>query len=170
LWAGITAQKNETQKDIHEKRGLLIGIAALVLLLGFNKQLDLQILLTIIGRKLAESQGWYNIRRLVQMVFIVLFTLIVLLSLAIWTRWMKGRWRQYGLHFVGTVLILLFVMIRAASIEHVSFRHTTQYNSGIHIVISLFELVGILIVGLGSVLCLHRINVNKHRDFKFDWE
>ena len=163
LWAGIAAQK-------HEKRGLLIGIALLLLLLGFNKQLDLQTLLTIIGRHVAKEQGWYYIRRSVQFLFVVLFTLIVLFSLIMWARWMKRRWRQYGLHFSGTVLILLFIIIRAASIEHVSLKLTTQNNSGLHMIISLFELGGILIVGLGSVLCLHRINVSKHRDFKFDWE
>jgi hypothetical protein len=153
-----------------ENKGLLIGIAILLLLLGINKQLDLQTLLAIIGRKLAKAHGWYNIRRLVQMVFIVVVTLMVLFSLAIWTRWMKGRWRQYGLHLVGTVLILLFVVIRASSIEHVAFRHAAQHSSILYMLLSILELVGILIIGLGSVLCLHRINMRKNRDFKFDWE
>jgi hypothetical protein len=170
LWAGISARKRETQNDTPENKGLLIGIAILLLLLGINKQLDLQTLLAIIGRKLAEAQGWYNIRRFIQMVFIVVVTLMVLFSLAIWFRWMKRRWRRYGLHFVGTVLILLFVVIRASSIEHVTFRHSAGHSSVLYMLLSILELVGILIIGLGSVLCLHRINVRKNRDFKFDWE
>lgn len=170
LWAGISVHKHKQQEDLYGNGGVLIGVSVFLLLLGINKQLDLQTLLTIIGRNLAKSQGWYNLRRLFQLVFIVLFILIVLLLLSIWIRRMKGKWRQYGFHFVGTIFILLFVMIRATSIEHVSFRHAAQYDSVSYILISLFELVGILIVGLGSVLCLHRINVSKHRHYKFDWE
>jgi len=170
LWAGISAKNNEKPKGVHESRGLLIGVAVLLLLFVINKQLDLQTLLTIMGRQLAKAQGWYNIRRSSQLIFVVLFTVIVLLSLAIWARWMKRRWRQYGLHFGGTVIILLFVIIRAASVEHVFFRHYPGHNSGIYIVVSLVELVGILIVGMGSALCLHRTKAGKYRNCKFDWE
>ena len=170
LWAGISAKNNEKPKGVHENGGLLIGVAVLLLLFGINKQLDLQTLLTIMGRQLAKAQGWYIIRRSIQLIFVVLFTLVVLLSLAIWARWMKRRWRQYGLHFAGTVIILLFVMIRAASVEHVSLRHYPGHTSGIYIVVSLLELVGILTVGLGSALCLHRTKTGKYRNFNFDWE
>jgi len=170
LWAGISAKNNEKPKGVYESRGLLIGVAILLLLFGINKQIDLQTLLTIMGRQLAKAQGWYNIRRSIQLIFVVLFTLIVLLSLAMWARWMKRRWRQYGLHFAGIVLILLFVMIRAASFEHVFFRHYPGHNAVIYIVVTLLELVGILIVGLGSVLCLHRTKAGKYRNCKFDWK
>ena len=170
LWAGVAAQKSEKSKGTYESRRLLIGIAVLLLLLGFNKQLDFQELLSIIGRRVAKAQGWYSIRRSVQMTFIVLFTLIVLLSLAKWARWMKGRWHRYGLFFIGIVLILLFVIIQAAFTEHVFFMRTTRYHSGVYILLSILEPVGILLVAVRAFLSLHRIYEKKSRDYKFDWE
>src|SRR6516225_2127989 len=49
---------------------LMLGIA--LVLLGFNKQLDLQILLMEIGRSVAQHYGWYEQRRTIQEVFIAM--------------------------------------------------------------------------------------------------
>jgi hypothetical protein len=49
---------------------LMLAIA--LVLLGFNKQLDLQILLTEIGRSLAQHYGWYQQRRTIQTAFIAM--------------------------------------------------------------------------------------------------
>src|SRR3569833_3825399 len=38
-------------------------LAVIMLLLGINKQLDLQTWFTLEGKKLALSEGWYNHRR-----------------------------------------------------------------------------------------------------------
>src|SRR3954452_14044830 len=55
-------------------RRLLMGFWAVVLcamvLLGVNKQLDLQTWLTEIGRDLARSEGWYQRRQVFQVAFI----------------------------------------------------------------------------------------------------
>ena len=170
LWAGITAQKHKNKKEIYGNGCMLLWIALLLLLLGINKQLDFQVLFTIIGRNLAKKQGWYNIRSVFQTIFVVSFLLIVLILFILWAGRIKGRWRQCGFHFVGTALILFFVMIRAASIEHISFGHAAQYDTVIHSLLSFFELSGILVVCLGSVLFLRRLNASKRRDYKFDWE
>ena len=49
---------------------LMLAIA--LVLLGINKQLDLQILLTEIGRSLAQHYGWYQQRRTIQTAFIAM--------------------------------------------------------------------------------------------------
>ena len=41
-----------------------------MVLLGFNKQLDLQTFLTLTVRKVAIAQGWYDNRRVVQLAFV----------------------------------------------------------------------------------------------------
>jgi hypothetical protein len=45
-------------------------LSVALVLLGINKQLDLQSLVTQVGRDLAFAQGWYENRRIVQAAFI----------------------------------------------------------------------------------------------------
>ena len=48
----------------------------MLIVLGINKQLDFQTLLTEIGRKIAHAQGWYEQRQEVQVIFVSLLMLI----------------------------------------------------------------------------------------------
>lgn len=96
------------------------GIAAgLMLFLAVNKQLDLQSLVTMVGRCHAQLAGWYDMRRTVQLVFILAIVGaggVALILLALLLRGILGRvWPALlGLGFVCT-----FVVIRAASFHHV---------------------------------------------------
>src|SRR5437870_8384091 len=47
------------------------GIFFMLVLLGINKQLDIQSAVTELGRILAISEGWYDQRQMVQLWFIV---------------------------------------------------------------------------------------------------
>lgn len=94
-------------------------LTAFTLALGINKQLDLQSLLTVWGRQMAQSQGWYGQHRIVQWWFIismvgtVLAGLVALAWLSRGSRW-PGR-----LALVGAVFLTGFVLIRATSFHHV---------------------------------------------------
>jgi len=57
---------------------LWLGLSILLVLLGFNKQLDLQSAITSIGRGIARSGGWYEHRRTLQALFILVFFLATL--------------------------------------------------------------------------------------------
>jgi hypothetical protein len=100
-------------------RTLWLGLAMVLLLLGINKQLDLQTALTEVGRMMARSEGWYAMRRAVQLVFILtvaaggwwLFRSVLVLA--------RGNLRQMRSVLLGTVFLLCFVTIRAASFHHV---------------------------------------------------
>jgi hypothetical protein len=48
----------------------------MLFLLGVNKQLDLQTLLGDVGRSVSTAQGWYDKRRAVQAVFVLVFAII----------------------------------------------------------------------------------------------
>jgi hypothetical protein len=87
--------------------------------LGINKQLDLQTLFTQIGRDLAKSQGWYDQRRHVQKWFIETVAVGGLAGLFALICVFRGSLRRNALALVGAVLLVSFVVIRAASFHHV---------------------------------------------------
>jgi hypothetical protein len=105
-------------------------LAVMLLLLGVNKQLDLQVWLTEAGRDLALSQGWYERRRLVQWIFVaVLLVAMVFSILRVRERW-ADLWHQYRLVCAGVCLLLLFVFLRAASFQHVDELLGIQFGGG----------------------------------------
>ena len=94
-------------------------MALVMVLLGVNKQLDLQTWFTEVGRDMAREQGWYARRQLVQMVFI---TGLLLAALAV-RGWLVKRLvnldpyaRRAG---IGLLLLMVFVIVRAASFHHI---------------------------------------------------
>jgi hypothetical protein len=95
--------------------GLTVGLVAL----GINKQLDLQTALTEVGRGLARQQGWYEVRRPVQAVF-VLGVALVGIATSVWMG-SQARKGSRGLRHAlfGAVVLSAFVVIRAASFHHV---------------------------------------------------
>lgn len=102
----------------HEKwfwKMLFLGL----LLLGINKQLDLQSALTEIGRLLADQQGWYENRRQVQVAFIVG---IALMGVTLFAAILNLTWGAPGATLcalLGSTGLLVFVVIRAASFHHI---------------------------------------------------
>ena len=92
--------------------------ALLLLFLAVNKQLDLQSFMTAAGRCMAQAQGWYENRRLVQLAFILGLAgtgVLVLLGLR---RLLRGTLARTGLALLGLVLVTVFVLIRAAGFHH----------------------------------------------------
>lgn len=94
------------------------GLGAMMLFLCFNKQLDLQTLLTDFGRSLSKQQGWYESRRKFQLAFIVSIVLFNILLAFYSFRHMKGFVKKYRLAFVGFFLLMTFIFIRASSFHH----------------------------------------------------
>ena len=94
-------------------------LAAVLLFLGLNKQLDLQTLLINAGRGMARAEGWFGYRRIVQAAFVVLFTLALVAGLvACVTKW-RPFFRERPLVLAGLLSLLLLVVIRASGFNHV---------------------------------------------------
>ena len=92
--------------------------AALVLL-GINKQLDLQSAFTELARLMAFKQGWYAERRQVQLAFIAGSAIMGLTLLAATAHLIWGAPRATWWALGGSTALVLFVLVRAASFHHV---------------------------------------------------
>jgi hypothetical protein len=95
------------------------SISVLFFLLGINKQLDLQTAFTEAGRYLAQYQGWYEQRQLVQLAFVALISVTCLISLITLVIWVRDAPPSTWLALTGTTLVLGYVLIRAALFYHV---------------------------------------------------
>ena len=88
------------------------------LLLGLNKQLDMQSLLQMVGRDIVEAFGFYGERRVVQKLFLGLFSITGVALVGRFLAKNRGFFKQNVLALLGLLLLLAFVLLRAASAEH----------------------------------------------------
>ena len=129
-------------------------LAAVLVALAVNKQLDLQSYLTALGRCAAQHQGWYDRRRFVQeSVILGLLLVMALLAVGLW-RLMRGTLARNGAALAGLVLVLGFVAIRAVGFHHVD---TLIKLDVMHLRLNwLLELTGPVLIGLAGLWLLLR--------------
>ena len=94
-------------------------LAIFLLLLAINKQLDLQSWFTQVIRTLAQAQGWYENRKLLQLLFIAFLGIGMLLTLLSIRLYLVQSWHNYPMTWVGIVLLNTFILMRAASFSHI---------------------------------------------------
>ena len=123
-------------------------MTVLMALLCLNKQLDLQSLLTDLGRVAARQQGWYGERRGVQQA-VVLGTLgVSLTGAAIVLLRFRRFWKQNVLLCAGLTVLCTFIAVRAISFHHVDTLLRTRF---IGVKLNWFlELSGIALVWLAA--------------------
>ena len=108
-----------TKQHADRRSFLFWGMIGLVMvILGINKQLDLQSLFTEVGRQVARAQGWMDQRRIVQFWFIVAFGTAALGGFLLFAiiRW--DLFRRFMLAFTGLFFLLSFLVVRAAGFHH----------------------------------------------------
>lgn len=106
-------------QDMARERWFWHMLLAALVLLGINKQLDLQTALTELGRAVALAQGWYAERHQVQQVFIAGGVIAGLLVLAVAWYLVSGTRTSTRTAMLGGALLVCFVLLRAASFHHV---------------------------------------------------
>lgn len=94
-------------------------LAVFLLFLSINKQLDLQSWLTQMLKDSAQTHGWYEHRRPVQIGFIGVLGFGMLITLVSFRLFLANIWRNYKLIWVGIILLCTFILVRAASFHHV---------------------------------------------------
>lgn len=123
-----------------------------LLALGINKQLDLQSAFTEIGRIFAEQQGWYDKRHEVQIHFI--YSIAAFATFAIFALFFLARKAPPATLFAltGSICLLSFVVIRAASFHHVDlFIGSVIFGMKMN---SILEMGGICVIIAGARLRL----------------
>lgn len=127
--------------------GVWIAFAVVLVLLGANKQLDLHVWLNAYGRKLAESEGWYQNRGIAQVTFFSGFAVAVLVVCVflIWMGW--GHLRPLTGAFLGMAGLAAFLLIRAISLDVVDLR---TYIGGVKLH-ALLEFAGLLLIGVSAL-------------------
>lgn len=136
------ADKDVSAKNLWRMLGLALA------LLGINKQIDLQSLLTQIGRDLAHSEHWYDQRREFQKVFVVVIAFGSVLGAIAMTLLFRNRSRAFRMASIGFVLLAAFICIRAASFHHVDgFLKASFLGARFNWII---ELGGIALIGFAA--------------------
>lgn len=124
-------------------------LAIMLLLLGINKQLDLQSLFTQVLRSHALANGWYAQRGVFQAVFIVLLGVGLLAALLSLRLLLSKSWHQYKLAWLGSTLLCTFVLMRAASFHNFdSLINVTFFGLRVNVALELGTIVVIMVAAL----------------------
>jgi hypothetical protein len=129
---------------VHRSREKILWalIAGLMAALALNKQLDLQSLMLATGRCLAQEQGWYDSRRLVQRDFI--FALIALAAVMggvlIWL--LRGIMRHNLIALIGLATVAGFVSLRGGHLFHIFAPQQKLEDVFLHDLTSTLEVIG----------------------------
>ena len=172
-WRAYRVAKPPSVFDSRSITRIWLGLCLLFVMLGINKQLDLQSLVTQIGRSMAREEGWYARRREAQAIFIVLLALGGS-SVIIWLFWLtRNALKTYGMALIGATFTVVFVIIRAASFHR--FDEMLGWSFVGLEMNWILELSGIACVGASAVQTLRRAAAERHsrearRDAHLRWD
>ncbi|TCD01869.1 hypothetical protein EYB45_10570 [Erythrobacteraceae bacterium CFH 75059] len=136
-------------------------VTGLLCFLGVNELLDLQTLLTDIGRANARAYGWYGNHRQVQYYFVLILSLIAVAAGMLMLRLTRRTPGSIRLALAGLVFIGLFVLLRAASFHHLDDLLGSGFKS--FPLGSFQEVFGIALVALAAALYRRRRSPGPYR-------
>ena len=128
-------------------------LTALLVLLGFNKQLDLQTWVQSTGDNLVVSGGLEDHRwgiKLLSLLTLALAGAGVSMAMLLY---IGRQWRLYLLTFVGLLYLGVFVVLRAADSLPVLNDINQRYYESIHLAL---ELPGVLMIGVSAARAVYR--------------
>ena len=112
------ARRVASLRAAERERQFWSATTGLLLFFAVNELLDLQTLLTALGRSQAKAHGWYEQRKTGQLIFIIALTgaTVLLGAAGVWLT--RNLHRAVRLAVGGLGFIALFVLVRAASFHH----------------------------------------------------
>jgi hypothetical protein len=118
-WQCVALGRGKVGSMPAQERRVWWWLAVIMMLLGVNKQLDVQTAFTELGRIVARTQGWYERRAHVQRRFIELVLAGALGTVVVALIVVRKMPRATQLAIVGLALLAAFVFIRASSFHKV---------------------------------------------------
>jgi hypothetical protein len=129
-------------------------LSAGLMLLGLNKQLDLQILVRELGIALIALLGMDEHRRWFGRAFVLVMGIFLLRVMAAAVRRMRGHTRGHRLLLTGLALLACFALVRAGTYVPGLKQVNMHYGRALHLV---FEFGGILLVGVSALRTRQRL-------------
>jgi hypothetical protein len=148
--------KKYSTGDYYSKQEARFWLILTIILafLCINKQLDLQSLLTQTGRDLANSEGWYENRRIVQAGFIASLIIIATGTLLWLLLSVRELCKEIKWAALGIVTLFAFVIIRAASFHNMdAWIHARWLGAQMNWIM---ELGGIALIGVPAYMRVKR--------------
>ncbi len=155
----FAAINHRASRDQRAMKQLWLLIAVTMVLLGIDKLLDLQTLLIQKLRNRAYANGWYSDRRRYQLDFIAAMSSVGLLATAGLVIWLRRVFSRVVLAIGGLAMLVLFVMIRAASFHYVDKVLSLGGEVRVNTVIELSG-IGLIIAGALQWLQVERRQLN----------
>ena len=157
LFCAINVNKTKDKNS----RWFWFVIAFVLLFLGINKQLDIQKLFLLTGRKAAWILGFYEQRRILQKGFILGIGITILSLFIITGKALGAKWKKCKLTLLGFLILMVFILLRGATFNNVFYSGyiLPQYQW-------ILELIGISLIGISALLNLrdyHKIIQKKYK-------
>ena len=159
--AAYLCWKASRKERKQEQLNLWLILAILLLVLGINKQLDLQTPFIAAAKYVAEVTGFYSMRHVLQVSFVSFLAFLCFSFLMGIFFSSRNQWRKNWPALLGLFFLLAFVLIRAASFEHVNYFLQKWRQVGPVRMKYVVELGGICLVGFGAAIRLKNWNRTK---------
>ena len=150
----LIARRYATDDPRSERPGPWAALSGGLLLLGLNKQLDLQILVRELGIAFVAFLGLDKHRRWVGRLFVLVLGIFLLRVLATAARKVRHHTRGRGLLLTGLALLATFAVVRAGTYVPGLKQFNLRYKDALHLV---FELGGVLLVATSAWRTRHRL-------------
>jgi hypothetical protein len=132
--------------------GIWTFLGICLFLLAVNKQLDLQSFFTQLARNTAKAGGWFEDRRTFQREFIIVLSVLSMCGCAGILFLIRKRSRQIQIALIGFILLVSFIVIRAASFHHVDVM--LGYAVGKLALNQMLENAGIFVIMAGAIMAV----------------
>lgn len=150
--SALVAISSDKYFDAHLQKKQCVfwfSISIILFFLCINKQLDLQTFFTATGKCVALKDGWYDMRKTIQVAFMgVLLSVAVLCSILLILIMRKTLYDNW-LALLGILFLLVFVLARASSFHHIdTLISFTTMNIKMNWAL---ELTGIFLISISAI-------------------
>ncbi|RLS61732.1 MAG: hypothetical protein DWH97_12800 [Planctomycetota bacterium] len=145
-WLAYRAWRGERGTHTKLARAWFV-LMLLLLLLGINKQVDMQTLATQIARTIAKDNGWYRERKAPQLIVLAIACALALCTV-VWIAWtLRRELRRIWPALMGLTLIGVYIAARVTSVHVID----GFLRSGPIKIMSVVEPVGLALIAWGIV-------------------